>query len=66
MWLEHLPSEWIQNWSDLKEIFMGNFQGTYERPENQWDLKNCRHKPEETLHEYILSVFNLQAHRGIS
>jgi hypothetical protein len=29
MWLEHLPSNWIQNWSDLKEIYVGNFQGTY-------------------------------------
>jgi hypothetical protein len=24
-WLEHLPSDWIHNWSDLKEIFVGNF-----------------------------------------
>jgi hypothetical protein len=39
-WLEHLPSDRIQNWSDLKEIFVGNFLGTYERLENPWDLKN--------------------------
>jgi len=24
-WLEHLPSNKIQSWVDLKEIFMGNF-----------------------------------------
>jgi hypothetical protein len=24
-WLEHLPSDRIKNWSDLKEIFIGNF-----------------------------------------
>jgi hypothetical protein len=29
MWLEHLPKEKIKNWSDLKEAFVGNFQGTY-------------------------------------
>ena len=24
-WLEHLPSNGIQSWADLKEIFVGNF-----------------------------------------
>jgi hypothetical protein len=32
---------------------MGNFQGTYVHLGNPWDLKNCRHKPDETLREYI-------------
>jgi hypothetical protein len=27
-WLEHLPSNEIRCWVDLKEIFVGNFQGT--------------------------------------
>ena len=27
-WLEHLPSNAIQSWADLREIFVGNFQGT--------------------------------------
>ena len=27
-WLEHLSPNKIQSWVDLKEIFMGNFQGT--------------------------------------
>jgi hypothetical protein len=52
-WLEHLPNNEIRCWADLKEIFMGNFQGTYVHPENPWDLKNCRQKPDETLREYI-------------
>ena len=39
-WLEHLPANRIHNLVDLKEIFMGNFQGTYECPGNPWDLKN--------------------------
>ena len=38
---------------DLKEIFVGNFQGTYACPRNPWDLKNCRQKFRETLHGYI-------------
>ena len=35
------------------EIFVGNFQGTYKRPGNPWDLKNCRQKADETLYGYI-------------
>ena len=41
-WLEHFPPNIIQSWADLEEIFVGNFQGTYKRPRNAWDLKNCR------------------------
>ena len=52
-WLEHLPSNAIQSWVDLKEIFVENFQGTYKRPGNPWDLKNYRQKAGETLHGYI-------------
>ena len=52
-WLEHLSPNRIQSWTDLKEIFVGKFQGTYARPGNPWDLKNCRQKSEETLRGYI-------------
>ena len=41
-WLEHLQRDRITNWFDLQEIYVGNFQGTYERPPNPWDLKSCR------------------------
>ena len=41
-WLEHLSSNVIQSWADLREILVGNFQGTYKRPRNPWDLKNYR------------------------
>ena len=40
-WLEHLLSNAIQSWADLREIFVGNFQGTSKCPGNPWDLKNC-------------------------
>ena len=52
-WLEHLPSDKIACWEDLQEIFVGNFQGTYERPGNSWDLKNCWQKLGESLRDYI-------------
>jgi hypothetical protein len=41
-WLEHLPADQIHKWSYLREIFVGNFQGTQEQPGDPWDLKNCR------------------------
>jgi hypothetical protein len=43
----------IDSWEDLKEIFTGNFQGTYVRPDTPWDLKGCRQKPGESLWDYI-------------
>ena len=32
---------------------MGNFQGTYVRPGNSWDLRGCRQKPNESLRDYV-------------
>jgi hypothetical protein len=37
-WLEHLPPTQIFDWGDLVKAFAGNFQGTYMRPGNSWDL----------------------------
>jgi hypothetical protein len=37
-WLEHLPPAQISNWDNLVKAFAGNFQGTYVRPGNSWDL----------------------------
>jgi hypothetical protein len=52
-WLEHLPPGQISNWDDLVQAFAGNFQGTYVRPENSWDLRSCRQQPGESLRDYI-------------
>lgn len=52
-WLEHLPSGWIHSWTDLRNVFVGNFQGTYLRPGNPWDLRSCRQKSDESLWAYI-------------
>jgi hypothetical protein len=52
-WLYHMPRYIIDNWEDLKEIFTGNFKGTYVRPDNPWDLKSYWQKPGESLQDYI-------------
>ena len=41
-WLEHLPRGRIDSWAELRKAFIGNFQGTYARPGNQWELRNCK------------------------
>jgi hypothetical protein len=52
-WLEHLPRDKINDWTDLCRVFVGNFQGTYMRPGKQWELRNCKQQPRESLREYI-------------
>jgi hypothetical protein len=52
-WLEHLPPAQISDWDDLVKAFTGNFQGTYVRPGNSWDLRSCRQQSGESLREYI-------------
>jgi hypothetical protein len=52
-WLEHLPPAQISNWDDLVKAFAGNFQGTYMRPGNSWDLRSYRQQPGESLRDYI-------------
>jgi hypothetical protein len=52
-WLEHLPASQIHNWDDLVCTFVGNFQGTYVRPGNSWDLRSCTQKPDESLWDFI-------------
>ena len=52
-WLDFLPTDSIGSWADLRKVFIGNFQGTYVRPGNSWDLKNCKQEPGESLHDYI-------------
>jgi hypothetical protein len=52
-WLEHLPASQIHNWDDLVRTFVGNFQGTYVRLGNFWDLRSCTQKPGESLRDFI-------------
>jgi hypothetical protein len=57
-WLEHLSTSQIHNWDDLLCTFVGNFQGTYVRPRNSWDLRTCTQKPGESLW-YIIRRFSM-------
>jgi hypothetical protein len=34
-------------------MFVENFQGTYVRPGNSWDLRSCTQKPGESLRDFI-------------
>jgi hypothetical protein len=52
-WLEHLPASQIHNWDDLVCTFVGNFQGTYVRHGNFWDLRACTQKTGESLWDFI-------------
>jgi hypothetical protein len=52
-WLEHLSASQIHNWDDLVRTFVENFQGTYVRPGNSWDLRACTQKPGESLRDFI-------------
>jgi hypothetical protein len=52
-WLEHLPRDKINDSTDLRRVFVGYFQGTYMRPGKQWELRNCKQQPGESLCEYI-------------
>jgi hypothetical protein len=58
-WLEHLPPRRIDSWAQLRDVFIGNFQGTYVCPENTWDLRNCKQKKGENL-QYYISRFSKQ------
>jgi hypothetical protein len=52
-WLQHLPPTQISDWDDLVKAFASNFQGTYVRPGDSWDLRSCRQQPGESLWDYI-------------
>jgi hypothetical protein len=37
----------------LVRVFEENFKGTYVRPDNSWDLRSCKQKPDKSLRDYI-------------
>jgi hypothetical protein len=43
----------MNDWTNLRRVFVDNFQGTYMRPGRQWELRNCNQQPVESLREYI-------------
>lgn len=52
-WLTSLPEGCIRDWRDLEDIFVKNFQGTYKRPGNAWDLQLCAQQDGKSLRDYI-------------
>ncbi|MBB1235792.1 hypothetical protein EII06_28750, partial [Klebsiella pneumoniae] len=52
-WLHGLPRGTIGSWAELRDHFIANFQGTFERPGTQYDLYNVVQKSGESLRDYI-------------
>lgn len=52
-WLTSQPQGYIKNWKDLEELFVDNFQGTYDRPSNAWYMCLCIQNKDDALREYI-------------
>jgi hypothetical protein len=57
-WLINLPKGSIHSWDQLCAIFIGNFQGTYERPSTVETLKTIKQKHDESLHNYVKRFCN--------
>nr|CAD39796.2 OSJNBa0071G03.9 [Oryza sativa Japonica Group] len=52
-WLHGLPRGTIGSWAELRDHFIANFQGTFERPDTHFDLYNVIQKSGESLRDYI-------------
>ena len=50
---QQATSSFVGSWRDLREVSVGNFQGTYARPSSTWDLRGCTQKDGESLRNYI-------------
>jgi hypothetical protein len=48
-WLINLPEGSITSWDQLCAMFIGNFQGTYERLSTAETLKTIKQKHDESL-----------------
>ncbi|GJN31772.1 hypothetical protein PR202_gb20230 [Eleusine coracana subsp. coracana] len=52
-WLTNLPDNSITSWADLCRQLMANFQATFDRPGNHWELGWIKQRDWEPLREYI-------------
>jgi hypothetical protein len=57
-WLINLPETSIQSWDQLCAMFIGNFQGTYERPSTAETLKTIKQRHDESLRDYVKRFCN--------
>jgi hypothetical protein len=51
LWLHNLPAGSITSWADLSQAFTSNFQATYNRPGNAFNLGRVTMKPGEWLRD---------------
>jgi hypothetical protein len=57
-WLINLPDGSVTSCDQLCAMFIGNFQGTYERPSTAKTLKTIRQKHDESLWDYVKCFCN--------
>jgi hypothetical protein len=57
-WLINFPEGSVTSWDQLCALFIGNFQGTYERPSIAETLKTIRQKHDESLWDYVKCFCN--------
>jgi hypothetical protein len=57
LWLNNLPTGSITSWADLSQAFTSNFQATYNRPRNAFNLGRVIMKAVERLRDYINRFF---------
>lgn len=52
-WLARLPRGTIGSWAELRDHFITNSQGTFERLSTHFELYNVIQKTNESLRDYI-------------
>jgi hypothetical protein len=57
-WLINLSEASIQSWDQLCAMFIGKFQGTYERPSTAETLKIIKQRHDESLRDYVKHFCN--------
>jgi hypothetical protein len=57
LWLNNLPTGSITSWADLSQAFTSNFQVTYNRPGNAFNLGRVTMKANERLQDYTNQFF---------
>ena len=55
-WLKNLPENSVHSWSEMKEKFIKNFQGTCRRATTIVDLEHCVQKEGESAHHWARRV----------
>jgi hypothetical protein len=59
-WLINLSEGSINSWDQLCAMFVGNFQGAYERPSTTETLKTIMQKNDESLRNYVKCFCNVR------